>query len=87
MTGVILSVDAAGPAPCSRARPSKLGTAIGDMAAADTDAAGRTPGVTELGAGNIGGLTIVPGVYRWGTGVLIPSNVMLKGPPGGVWIF
>ena len=59
-----------------------------DMQAAYTDAAGRTlPDFTELGAGNISGLTLVPGLYKWGTGVNIPSSVTLSGSATSVWIF
>jgi hypothetical protein len=57
------------------------------METAFTDAAGRVPDVTELGVGNISSLTIAPGVYKWGTGVLITTNVTLAGPADGVWIF
>jgi hypothetical protein len=47
--------------------PANLTTAIGDMQTAYTDDAGRTiPDFTELGAGKIGGLTLVPGLYKWG---------------------
>jgi hypothetical protein len=67
--------------------PSNLTTAIGDMQLAFTNAAGRTPTVTELGAGNIGGMTLAPGVYKWGTGLLIPTNVTLSGSATDVWIF
>jgi hypothetical protein len=67
--------------------PSKLTTAIGDMQLAFTDAAGRAPGVTELGAGNIGGMTLTPGVYKWTSGLLISTNVSLAGGPTDVWIF
>ena len=49
------------------------------MGLAFTDAAGRAPDVTELGAGNIGGMTLAPGVYKWGTGLLIPTDVTLNG--------
>ncbi len=87
VTGRVISVDAAGPSPCSTARPAMLTRAILDMQTAYKDAASRTADVTELGAGNIGGRTIAPGVYKWSTGVLIPSDVTLKGPPTGVWIF
>ena len=62
-------------------------TAIGDMQLAFTDAAGRAPDVTELGAGNIGGSLLAPGVYRWGTGVLIPTDVTLVGSATDVWVF
>ena len=57
------------------------------MLLAFTDAAGRAPDVTELGAGNIGGMTITPGTYKWGSSVLIPANITLSGGPTAVWIF
>lgn len=43
--------------------------------------------MTELGAGNIGGLTLTPGVYKWSTGVTIPTDVTLSGSANDVWIF
>jgi len=66
---------------------SNLTTAVLDMMTAYTDAAGRAPDYTELGAGNIGGMTLYPGTYKWSTGVLIPSDVTLSGGPNDVWIF
>jgi len=70
--------------PC----PSKMTTAVSDMEIAYTDAAGRTtPDFTELGAGNISGLTLVPGLYKWGTGLLVATDVTLKGNANDVWIF
>lgn len=68
--------------------PANLTTAIGDMMIAYTDAAGRTlPDQTELGAGNISGMTLTPGLYKWGTGVLINTDVTLNGGSNDVWIF
>ena len=69
--------------------PGNMTTAIADMQTAFTDAAGRTlPDFTELGAGNISGLTLAPGLYKWGTGVLVTSTgVTLSGGPNDVWIF
>jgi len=67
--------------------PSNLTAAVGDMQLAFTDAAGRAPGVTELGAGSIGGMTLAAGVYKWGTGLLIPTDVTLTGNATDVWIF
>ena len=67
--------------------PSNLTTAVGDMELAFTDAAGRASSSTELGAGDIGGLTLEPGVYRWGTGLLIPTDVTLEGSATDIWIF
>ena len=81
VTGHIFASDYAVPTPAN------LTTAIGDMQTAYTDAAGRAPNVTELGAGNIGGMTLSPGVYKWGTGLLIPTNVTLTGTATSVWIF
>jgi hypothetical protein len=67
--------------------PSRMTTAVSDMELAFTDAAGRAPDVVELGAGNVGGMTLTPGVYKWGTGLLIPTNVTLAGNATAVWIF
>ena len=67
--------------------PANLLTAIGDMGLAYTDAAGRAPDVTELGAGSIGGMTLAPGVYQWSSGLLIPTDLTLHGSSTAVWIF
>lgn len=68
--------------------PVELTTAVLDMEAAYTDAAGRLlPDATELGAGNIDGMTLSPGLYKWGTGVSVPNNVTLEGESTDVWIF
>jgi hypothetical protein len=88
VTGKVYSVDAAGPAPCNIVDPVRLTVAVSDMEAAYTDAAGRTdPDYTELGAGDISGMTLTPGLYKWGTGVEINSDVYLDGGPNDVWIF
>jgi hypothetical protein len=67
--------------------PANLTTAVLDMQTAYTAAAGQAAGVTELGAGNIGGMTLAPGVYKWGTGVTIPTDVTLSGSANDVWVF
>jgi hypothetical protein len=68
--------------------PVKMTTAVSDMQIAYTNAAGRKlPDFTELGGGNIGGKTLTPGLYKWGTGVIIPTNVTLSGGNNDVWIF
>lgn len=68
--------------------PSNLTVSVGDMEAAFTNAAGRPiPDFTELGDGDISGLTLVPGLYKWGTGVLISTDVTLAGGSHDVWIF
>lgn len=81
VVGKLYAADYASPTPAI------LGTAVLNMQAAYTDAAGRAPDVTELGTGNIGGMTLSPGTYKWSTNVLIPTNVTLKGGPNAVWIF
>ena len=88
VTGTIYAVDAAGPLPCTVNDATFLTSAIGAMETATLDAAGRTsPDFVELGAGEIGGLTLAPGLYKWGTGVLISTDVTLSGGPNDVWIF
>lgn len=67
--------------------PANLTTAVLDMQTAYTDTMGRAPSVTELGAGNIGGLTLASGVYKWGTGLIIPTDVTLSGGANEIWIF
>lgn len=82
VSGKVYAPDYATPTPAI------LTVAIADMQTAYTDGAGRTnPTATELGAGNIGGLTIAPGLYKWGTGVTIPTDVTLNGSANDVWIF
>jgi len=67
--------------------PSMLTTAVLNMQTAYTNAAGRPANFTELYSGNISGRTLRAGVYKWGTGVLITSNVTLSGGPNDVFIF
>jgi len=81
VTGRVYAADYTAPTAAD------LTTAITDMGTAFTDAAGRAPDATELGAGNIGGMTLPPGVYKWGTGLLIPTDVTLAGSATDVWVF
>jgi len=81
VTGKVYAADYTPPTP------AYLTAAIGDMETAYTDAAGRAAGVTELGAGDIGGMIIAPNVYKWTTGVTIPTDVTLSGGADDVWIF
>lgn len=67
--------------------PANLNTAMLDLQAAYDDASGRAPDYTELGAGDLSGMTLPPAVYKWGTGVLINSDLVLSGGPNDVWIF
>ena len=86
--GILYTVDAAGPLPCSVTAATLLTSAVGDMETAYRDAAGRLrPNFVNLGAGEIGGKTLTPGLYKWGTDVSISTDVTLKGGPTDVFIF
>ena len=91
VNGTIYVVDAAGPAG-SVIDAALLLAAKGDLTTAFNDAAGRTPTPSgpflNPGAGNIGGLTLVPGLYKFtGTAFITGSDVTLTGGPDDVWIF
>ena len=81
VTGKIYAADMATPTP------TYLTTAISDMELAFNDAAGRSnPTETELGAGDISGETLAPGLYKWGTSVSASSDFTFDGGPNDVWI-
>lgn len=69
--------------------PTYVSTAISDMENALTTAMGMTLSViTELGEGNISGMTLAPGLYKWGTGLLVTgAGVTLSGGPNDTWVF
>jgi len=84
VTGTLYGADMTTPTS------SMLTTAVSDMETAFTDAAGRTvpAATTELGAGDISGMILAPGLYKWSSGVLITSaGVTLNGGANDVWIF
>ena len=82
VTGKVYAANYADPTP------AKMGTAVGDMGTAYTDAAGRPADYTELYAGDVTGQTLTPGCYKWGTGLLISAGgVTISGAPNDVWIF
>jgi hypothetical protein len=82
VTGNVYAADYAAPTP------QNMTTAVLDMERAFNDAAARAPAVTELGAGSIlSTVTLAPGVYKWGTGLLIDADVTLDGSATDVWIF
>ena len=89
VTGSLFAADYSTPNGCTAVPDTAtlLTTAVGDMQTAYTDAAGRAADYTELGTGNIGGMTLPPATYKWSTGVMIPTNVTLNGGPNDVWIF
>ncbi len=82
VAGMVYATDYTAPTPTT------MTTAISDMQTAYTDAAGRTnPTATELGAGSIGGMTLVPGLYKWSSNLSVPTDVTLSGGSNDVWIF
>jgi len=81
VTGQVFAADYADPTPAN------MTAAISDMQSAFSDAAGRAPDVTELGDGDIGGMTLPPGTYKWSTGLLVPTDATLEGDANAVWIF
>jgi serine protease AprX len=58
-----------------------------DLVAAYNDAAARTPGATT--PGDIGGLTLTPGVYRSGSSIGLTGTLTLdaQGDPNAVFVF
>jgi hypothetical protein len=65
-------------------------TAVSDMETAFTTANGLTTPAPIVGlyAGDISGRTLTPGLYKWGTGVLITNaGVTLSGGADDTWVF
>ncbi|KAJ7447643.1 hypothetical protein FB451DRAFT_777139 [Mycena latifolia] len=68
--------------------PGLLTVAVLDMETAFTDAMNRPgPDFVGLNAGLIGGSILVPGLYKWTTGVSVATGITLAGGPGDTWIF
>ena len=87
VTGSVFSVDAAGPA-CKTTSATRLGIAVLDMQTAYTDAAGRSnPDYLNLGAGTIGSITLLPGLYKWSSSVNIPTDITISGSSTDIFIF
>lgn len=67
--------------------PALLTVAVGDMGLAYQDAAARPANSVNLGDGNIGGMSVARGVYRFDSGLIINSDVTLIGSATDVWVF
>jgi hypothetical protein len=82
VTGSVFAADYTEPTP------SALTQAVIDSNAAYTEASTRTSSyvVNDL-LGEIGGMTLAPGLYSWASAVSITTDVILNGPANGVWIF
>lgn len=82
VTGKVYAADMASPTS------TNLTTAVEDMLLAYSDAAGRTlPNQLNLKDGAIGGMTLAPGLYAWGSAVGIGADLTLNGSSTDVWIF
>jgi len=66
--------------------PALLSSASTALATAQADALGRSS-PTSVGSGELGGTTLVPGLYQWTTAATISTNMTLTGGPSDVWIF
>ncbi|QOY53408.1 DUF3494 domain-containing protein [Candidatus Sulfurimonas baltica] len=83
VTGKIYAANMTAPIP------SNLTTSVSDMETAYTDAAGlAVPDYIELYAGDVSGKILNPGLYKWGTDVLITDvGVTITGSATDIWIF
>lgn len=84
VNGKVYAADYAAPTPAN------MTTAVNNMETAFTTSNGlTTPApVVNLGAGNISGLTVPPGLYKFSTGVLITNaGVTLTGGANDTWVF
>lgn len=100
MTGFAMAMDAGGAFATSSIvtgklyaanflapTPALLSAALADAQAAHADGAGRpTPDVINLGAGELGGQVLIPGLYHWTTAATVTTDVTLSGGPNDVWI-
>jgi hypothetical protein len=85
VTGKIYAADMAVPTP------AMLTQAKADLTIAYNDAAGRTPVPTSTflnpGAGNLAGLNLVPGLYKFTGQAIATTDFTLTGSANDVWIF
>lgn len=82
--GKVFAADYAAPTP------DNLTVAVDNMQTAFTNSNNLTAPapVVNLGAGDISGLTIAPGLYKFSTGLLITSQgVTLQGNANDTWVF
>ncbi|MBF0244109.1 MAG: Ig-like domain-containing protein, partial [Planctomycetes bacterium] len=85
VTGSIYAADMASPTP------AMLALAKGDLTTAYNDAVGRTPVPTGVflnpGVGNLAGMNLVPGLYKFTGQATATTDFTLTGSANDVWIF
>jgi len=85
VTGFIYAADMAAPTP------AMMTLAKGDLTIAYQDAEARTPVPTgpflNPGSGNLAGLNLVPGLYKFTGDAIATTSFTLTGGPNDVWIF
>ncbi len=83
VTGKLYHTDHTAPTP------AELTAAMNDTGAAFVSADAKVATTSNLGAGNLTGLNLLPGVYSWNTGVSVDgaSAVTLTGSATDVWVF
>jgi hypothetical protein len=90
VTGGMYAVDATGPAPVQMNK-ALVDQAQLDLGTASVNAAGRTPVPTGTflnpGSGDLSGLTLPGGLYKFTGTCLISGSVTLTGSVTDVWIF
>ena len=67
--------------------PAYLNAAIADLLSAKLDAASRlNPSFVGLAAGNLNGLTLEAGLYKWASALTLTTSVTFDGCESDVWI-
>ena len=89
ITGTVFAVDAAGP-PCAVIDAVELTAAKAALTFAFNEAAGRSLPAPATVSGDLGGLTLPPGIYKSTSTLSIASgNLVLdgQGDANAVWVF
>jgi hypothetical protein len=94
VSGTIYAVDTTGPAGAAGNNPGLMTTAKNDLTTAFGTAAGQTPTTTfSAGDNQLGGQTLVPGVYAFGHATTAnitaasPLTLNGQGDPNAVFVF
>jgi len=91
VTGTVYEVDAGYTLGAAVQNQTLLNAAVGALTVAYNNAAGRTPVPTgpflNPGSGDLGGLNLTNGLYKFTTTANISTDVTLTGGPDDVWIF